>query len=163
MIEERDLEQYADGNFGGLHVTRAIPGFSQHGGRNMGHHSPHHEEEGESTEVVGPKSLLEQAGISRFSMCFNDGSSGVLNLNIPEMSDSLSSVGKFHWGLDFRGITIGNSSEHLGFCSTGEMAEGQETPCGAIPDSGTTVIMAPKEHVAILLDSLCDQWPRCKQ
>jgi hypothetical protein len=114
-------------------------------------------------EVAGPKGLLEQAGISRFSMCFNDGSSGVLNLNIPEMSDSLSSVGKFHWGLDFRGITIGNSSEHLGFCTTGDMAEGQETPCGAIPDSGTTVIMAPKEHVAILLDSLCDQWPRCKQ
>merc|ERR1719181_22110 len=94
-------------------------------------------------------------------MCFNDGASGVLNLGIPEMTDSLGSVGKFHWGLDFRGVSIGDSEAPLSFCSMDNMTDGQETPCGAIPDSGTTVIMAPKEHVSTLLDSICDQWPRC--
>lgn len=123
-------------------------------------HSWRHEKD---PEVVGPKGLLEQAGISRFSMCFNDGASGVLNLDIPEMPESLSSVGKFHWGLDFRGISIGDTVAPLSFCSAENMTNGQETPCGAIPDSGTTVIMAPKEHLSVLLDSICDEWPRCAQ
>lgn len=115
------------------------------------------------SQDVTPKSLLEQAGISRFSMCFNDGASGVLKLGIPEseMADSLGSVGEYHWGLDFRGVSIGNSTVPLSFCSGSNMTNGQETPCGAIPDSGTTVIMAPKEHLASLMDSICDNWPRC--
>jgi hypothetical protein len=112
---------------------------------------------------VAPKSLLEQAGISRFSMCFNDGASGVLRLGTPEVPNSLGSVGEYHWGLDFRGVSIGDKAVPLSFCSSSNMTDGQETPCGAIPDSGTTVIMAPKEHLAVLLDSICDQWPRCAE
>jgi len=110
---------------------------------------------------AAPKGLLEQAGISRFSMCFNDGASGVLKLDTPAMPNALGSVGKFHWGLDFRGISVGNEAMPLGFCTASNMTSGQETPCGAIPDSGTTVIMAPQEHITTLLDSICDQWPRC--
>lgn len=142
-------------------------GLSQHGGLSklggLGpmHHMHRKQEPEETQEVLGPKGFLEQGGISRFSMCFNDGASGVLNLDIPELSDSINSVGEFHWGLDFRGVSLGNTSVPLNFCSSGNMSEGQTTPCGAIPDSGTTAIMAPKEHLSILLDSLCDQWPRC--
>jgi len=144
------------------------PGFSQHGapGFTPGlsqHGAMDSDRQEEDSDELGPKGLLEQAGIDRFSMCFNDGASGVLKLNTPKMENSLGSVGKFHWGLDFRGISIGNSSVPLRICSATNMTHGQETPCGAIPDSGTTVIMAPKEHLSTLLESICDEWDRCSK
>jgi len=132
-------------------------GFGQLPPMGLGHQLGHRQDPKE----IGPTGLLEQAGISRFSMCFNDGASGALNLNTPVMPDSLGSVGKFHWGLDFRGITIGDEKVPLSFCSAQNMTNGQETPCGAIPDSGTTVIMAPKDQLSVLLDAICDSWPRC--
>jgi len=141
------------------HGLKSVPGFEQHGIMGWGHNM-HHQHD---PQEIGPNGLLEQAGISRFSMCFNDGASGVLNLDIPPMKESFGSVGKFHWGLDFRGISIGKETVPLTFCSSENMTTEQETPCGAIPDSGTTVIMAPKEHLAILLDEICDSWPRCHQ
>jgi hypothetical protein len=46
-------------------------------------------------------------------------------------------------------------------CSRETMREGQATPCGAIPDSGTTQIVGPQAHVDALLEAICDGWPRC--
>merc|ERR1719409_906708 len=43
------------------------------------------------------------------------------------------------------------------------MKPGQSTPCGAMPDSGTTLMMAPAEHIGAVLDSLCDAWHACAQ
>merc|ERR1719329_215149 len=43
------------------------------------------------------------------------------------------------------------------------MLAGQETPCAGIPDSGTTAIMGPQEHLDQLYESLCDGWDRCSQ
>jgi len=40
---------------------------------------------------------------------------------------------------------------------------GQATPCAAIPDSGTTLITAPAEHLAVLFETLCDKWDRCRE
>lgn len=48
-------------------------------------------------------------------------------------------------------------------CSKDNMKEGQTTPCGAIPDSGTTMIVGPKGHTNALLEAICDGWPRCRQ
>jgi len=160
IIETYDLDP--DNAIDTAGPIEVAPGLASHGGLAHGRNMQKKEDpQTETEEVVGPKSLLEQAGISRFSMCFNDGASGVLNLGIPEMASSLGSVGKFHWGLDFRGISLGDKNVPLSICSAANMTDEQETPCGAIPDSGTTVIMAPKEHLSVLLDSICDQWPRC--
>lgn len=41
------------------------------------------------------------------------------------------------------------------------MKAGQTTPCAAIPDSGTTVMMAPQHHITSMFADLCTQWPRC--
>mmetsp|Transcript_71020 Transcript_71020/g.196114 ORF Transcript_71020/g.196114 Transcript_71020/m.196114 type:complete len:270 (+) Transcript_71020:839-1648(+) len=49
----------------------------------------------------------------------------------------------------------------LQFCSPEFMRKGQVTPCAAIVDSGNTLISGPPEHVATLLGSICDSWPRC--
>jgi hypothetical protein len=44
-------------------------------------------------------------------------------------------------------------------CKTPE--KGEYTACGAIIDSGTTEILAPEEHLNMLLDGICDNWERC--
>jgi hypothetical protein len=69
-----------------------------------------------------------------------------------------------HWGLGFNGISIGNhKTTAAGLCSKDDMAEGQETPCGAIPDSGTTAITGPQRALEPLLESICDEWSRCSK
>lgn len=108
-----------------------------------------------------PRSFMQQAGVPRFSMCFNDAESGVFRLSPPVASNSMGSIGTSHWGLDFRGFSVGASDEPLPFCGMSDMREGQKTPCGGIPDSGTTFLMGPQEHVDILMAGLCDGWSRC--
>lgn len=100
--------------------------------------------------------------ISRFSLCFNDGLPGVFRLGTPEPAVSHGSIGTIHWGLDFQGISIGDKKTRMKICSPDDMSWYQKTPCGAIPDSGTTFIQAPREHLVALYKSLCDAWPRCK-
>jgi len=102
--------------------------------------------------------------VQRFSMCFNDmGLDGALHLGAPSSENSLLSVGYEHWGVDFQGISVGDASESapVKFCNPAEKKEGQTTACGAIPDSGTTLFMAPTEHVTKLFGELCDKWERC--
>jgi len=86
-------------------------------------------------------------------------------LGLPKAKHAVShaSIGQVHWGLDFRGISVGNIAAPVKFCKTSEMGTGQQTPCGAIPDSGTTAFMAPKEHLISLYESLCDGWARCSR
>jgi hypothetical protein len=97
-------------------------------------------------------------------MCFNDGASGALRLGTGKQKLAHASIGKVHWGLDFRGISVGDDKyAPVQFCKPGNMTKGQKSPCGAIPDSGTTTFMAPKGHLISLYDSLCDKWDRCKK
>jgi len=113
-----------------------------------------------------PPGLLEQAGIGRFAICFNDGSNGVLRLGVPEAPnmDWHASVGVVHWGLGFHGISVaGDKMVHMDFCDPKDMRKHQQTPCGVIPDSGTTMITGPRDQLSVLLGSLCDNWPRCRR
>eukprot|EP00408_Alexandrium_pacificum_P017624 CAMPEP_0171186366 /NCGR_PEP_ID=MMETSP0790-20130122/16776_1 /TAXON_ID=2925 /ORGANISM="Alexandrium catenella, Strain OF101" /LENGTH=564 /DNA_ID=CAMNT_0011651409 /DNA_START=78 /DNA_END=1772 /DNA_ORIENTATION=+ len=108
-----------------------------------------------------PTGFLEQSHVGRFSMCFNYGDNGVFRLGADALSNAHGSIGKYHWGLDFRGISVG--SQRLAICAPDSMLPGQATPCGAIPDSGTTMIMGPAEQVVGLYAGLCDQWERCRR
>eukprot|EP00927_Polykrikos_kofoidii_P086597 TRINITY_DN9748_c0_g4_i3.p1 TRINITY_DN9748_c0_g4~~TRINITY_DN9748_c0_g4_i3.p1 ORF type:complete len:734 (-),score=109.79 TRINITY_DN9748_c0_g4_i3:49-2250(-) len=109
------------------------------------------------------KGFLEAAHVRRFSMCFNDGADGVLRLHTPKAKHSLESIGKMHWGLDFRGISVGTASAGSALFCKGRRRKGQDSACGAIPDSGTTVMTGPKDHVVTLFQTLCDKWKRCKK
>jgi len=95
-------------------------------------------------------------------MCFNSGAPGVLRFDTPKAEVSHGSVGEVHWGLEFRGISVGNTSAPVTFCDPKSLKKGQKTPCGAIPDSGTTAFMAPRTHLIALYESVCDSWDRCK-
>merc|ERR1719223_240853 len=114
------------------------------------------------SEVAGfePPEFLPEAGVSRFSICFNDGPSGALRLGTPKPLKRLGSVGEMHWGLGLSGISIGVEKARVKLCSPDDMQSGQSTPCGAIPDSGTTAIMAPEQSLETLFESICEAWDR---
>jgi len=113
----------------------------------------------EQPEIMG---FLEATGTDRFSMCFNYEGDGVLGLNTAEPAQSMGSVGQEHWGLDFRGISVGNKEQAVTFCDPATKKKSQETACGIIPDSGTTLIMGPEIQILKLYDELCKGWSRCK-
>jgi len=116
-----------------------------------------------SVHSYAPKLFLEQAHASRYSICFNDaGKPGALRLDLPAFKNPLPAVGTFHWGLGLYGISVGSSQAPSLACHASDMKPGQQTPCGAIPDSGTTLMMGPKDQVVDLFGSLCDNWERCK-
>ncbi|CAE7209935.1 pep2 [Symbiodinium natans] len=107
----------------------------------------------------------EAAGVQRFSMCFNKEADGVLGLHTPEHPTRLESVGQIHWGVDFHGISIGEGKNRhkVKFCNPKDKQPGQETICGLIPDSGTTMITGPESQLADLYMDLCSKWPRCEK
>jgi hypothetical protein len=113
-----------------------------------------------------PNGFLEEAGIHHFSMCFNENTPGVLRLGSEGHSTKLASMGKLHWGLDMRGVSVGSGSyktASLAVCDPKNMTKDQESACGMIPDSGTTLIMAPKDQLEPVFDSICEGWDRCKK
>jgi hypothetical protein len=130
--------------------------FSNQGAKNHNQKKP-------ITRNYATKSFLETAGINSFSICFNDeGEEGALQLAPPKPANSLISVGTMHWGLDFGGISVGNASMPVKFCSPDSKKAGQMTACGAIPDSGTTLFMGPQKHIDLLYEDICDRWQRCR-
>lgn len=94
-------------------------------------------------------------------MCFTGfEEDGVLRLNYGEAKESkMKSVGKYHWGLNFNGISIGQETQEVLFCD-GQTASSR---CGIIPDSGTTLMLGPSQQILELFSSLCDMWPRCQK
>jgi hypothetical protein len=114
-------------------------------------------------QVPATKLFLKEAGIDRFSLCFNDaGAPGALRLDLPPLAQALPAIGTFHWGLSLTGLSVGNSSEPTLFCDPSTMKQGQTTPCAMIPDSGTTLLMGPAKQIQTLFGDLCDKWERCK-
>ncbi|CAE7637792.1 REN [Symbiodinium sp. CCMP2456] len=112
--------------------------------------------------------FLEMAHIDRFSMCFQDGERpGALRFNIPALSRPIPQVGKLHWGISFHGLSTGprNGPSDAGvlFCGPETMSTGMTSPCGIIPDSGTTLITGPSQQIKLLQAELCSKWPRCRE
>lgn len=122
-------------------------------------------------EDYEPPEFLPEADISRFSMCFNNGASGALRLGTKDtidMHDSLGSFGQVHWGIGLTGIFVGKTKMQLDVCRPDydggpAIPDGQATVCGAIPDSGTTAIMAPESSLEVLFEGICDEWDRCRK
>jgi len=121
-----------------------------------------------SSKGEDEKLFMEEAKIGRFSLCMADAVAGSLRFNQgAAFKNEVRQIGTYHWGLDFRGMSVGKkgASEKLPilFCDESTMKAGMDSPCGIIPDSGTTMIIGPKAQVESLEASLCDSWPRCQQ
>jgi len=118
-------------------------------------------------EAYHSKLFLQRANVDRFSMCFRDANhSGALRFGLPPFASPIQNIGVFHWGLDFRGLSVGSHDNPAPaetiFCGPETMQPGMTTPCGIIPDSGTTLLMGPKEQVLALETSICSNWERCR-
>jgi hypothetical protein len=107
---------------------------------------------------------MEASAVKTYSLCFNEfPRPGALRVALPSLPNPLTNIGTVHWGLDLQGVSVGGAFEPLAFCDPALMGPYQKTACGAIPDSGTTLMMGPAEHIRKLYSSLCDRWPRCKK
>jgi len=118
-------------------------------------------------EAHESKLFLQKANVNRFSMCFRDGNhSGALRLDLPPFASPIQNIGVFHWGLDFRGLSVGPHDDPAPaetiFCGPETLRPGMASPCGIIPDSGTTFLTGPKEQVLALETSICSKWERCR-
>jgi hypothetical protein len=138
-------------------------------------------------QVPSSVSFLQTAGVSQFSMCLNDGGGkGVLRFDPPLTNSGprLAAVSDEHWSVMLHSISVvpskngSNSANATG--SADPMTPGGAVPldlcterdaayagyqgirCSAIPDSGTTLLMARTDHIASLLSSICDNWARCR-
>jgi len=111
--------------------------------------------------ITMDKLFMEKAAVPRYSVCFDLFSGGALKTAIPPLQHRLSSVGVFHWGVGVTGIRAGNASSTVA-CSPGMPGGGTNTPCGMIPDSGTTQVLGPADQVSDLFAGLCAEWPRCQ-
>eukprot|EP00933_Yihiella_yeosuensis_P060455 TRINITY_DN63219_c0_g1_i1.p1 TRINITY_DN63219_c0_g1~~TRINITY_DN63219_c0_g1_i1.p1 ORF type:complete len:632 (-),score=131.19 TRINITY_DN63219_c0_g1_i1:97-1992(-) len=110
-----------------------------------------------------PKGFLQAAGVSRFSMCFNRGADGVMDLNTKKQKDPIATNGDWHWSLGFHGISVGSKDNKPPMCHRSTMNKmlGERTPCSLIVDSGTTLMTGPRSGIASLFNELCARWPRC--
>jgi hypothetical protein len=104
------------------------------------------------------------AGINTYTLCFNaDTQPGVIKMNAGALANPMTNIGQVHWGLDLQGMSVGNESVPVIFCDPATKLSNMTTACAAIPDSGTTMMIGPKEQVKKLQEAICDHWPRCKQ
>merc|ERR1719487_1009598 len=99
------------------------------------------------SDYFGAKGFLETAGVAQFSICAQDGGDGVLRMGTLLEGDSLGSVGEAHWGMNFHGVSVGGHDIPAKFCTDGKSETAGK--CVAIPDSGTTLLMAPPEHLLV--------------
>jgi len=116
-----------------------------------------------------PVRFLEKAGKNTFSLCMNKGADGVLRVGKKMPSKTLGSIGFKHWGVGLAGIQAVRKSKskqvplNWALCDPSTMGADQDTPCGAIPDSGTTAIMGPPLGILKIFANICDNWKRCVQ
>lgn len=113
---------------------------------------------------TGPAPFLKQAKVDRYSLCFNEKEAGALRMDIPPLENPMGNIGTVHWGLELQGMSVGDTSTTSGqvlFCDPSTKGAEMDTACGGIPDSGTTLMLGPAEHIIKLYEAICNQWPRC--
>jgi hypothetical protein len=74
--------------------------------------------------------FLEEAGINRFSICFNDNmEAGVMRLEPPKAPKMLKQVGFFHWAVELQGFPWARPVPHAsGFAWTRQLRSGAIWP-----------------------------------
>mmetsp|Transcript_5607 Transcript_5607/g.9973 ORF Transcript_5607/g.9973 Transcript_5607/m.9973 type:complete len:378 (-) Transcript_5607:179-1312(-) len=109
--------------------------------------------------------FMKKANVERFSLCFNSDAMGIFRMNVPPLAKPMSSIGELHWAFDLQGMSVGDDKmeSKVLFCDPSSRKSGQETACNAVPDSGTTMMLGPRDQILDLFSAVCEQWPRCAE
>jgi len=112
--------------------------------------------------------FLRAARVRRFSLCFLDsGKPGALRLGVAPFERPIPQIGQQHWGVSFVGMSVGPRNHaapsQMIFCGQDQKTAGMSSPCGIIPDSGTTLITGPPQQVKTLETTICQEWARCRE
>lgn len=108
--------------------------------------------------------FMDQSGSSKYALCFNEHPKpGALRVGLQKLPNPMTNIGTVHWGLDLQGFSVGGEKMPALFCTPDSKKKGMNSACGAIPDSGTTLLMGPPDHVKTLFEAVCNKWPRCKK
>jgi len=115
------------------------------------------------------KLWTEGANVKKYTLCFNQDSTGTFVANVPSLANPMANLGKTHWGLDLQGMSVGRGSTYVPvlskegkpICSPSSKKASMQTACGAIPDSGTTFVLGPQHQITQLFQAICEEWPRC--
>lgn len=108
--------------------------------------------------------FMEKSKSTKYALCFNeDKKPGALRVGLQALPNPMTNMGEVHWGLDLQGISVGKANIPALFCTPDSKKEGMKSACGAIPDSGTTLLMGPPAQVKQIFEGVCDEWPRCRE
>jgi len=112
--------------------------------------------------VFDPPSFIAQAGVRRFSMCFNLNGEGALRLNTEEQPKYMGVNSSYHWTLGMDGLSLEDSDgfEQISACRT-EAGSHAGNGCSAIFDSGTTLLTGPESSLLGIFAKACQKWKRC--
>lgn len=109
------------------------------------------------------KTFVQMAGINTYSVCLQPApSKGVLRFGSAPDTNKVKNIGVEHWSGALEGMSVGNASAPILFCSPDDMLPPQTTPCSFIPDSGTTLMLGPAQDLLILYANICDEFPMCR-
>jgi len=121
-----------------------------------------HQDPKTNTSIDIP-AFMQESKSRKYNLCFNEyPNAGALRMGMNSLPNAMTNIGTVHWAVGLDGFSVGDSKTPTIFCGKDTLKKGQKTPCGAIPDSGTTLMMGPKDQIRTLYAKLCDQWPRCK-
>lgn len=99
--------------------------------------------------------VLSAKGANATRPADRPGKPGTLRFEPPPAPKMLKHAGIHHWGLAFEGISVGSESAPVAICNPKSKKAGQKAVCGAIPDSGTTLMMGPQAQIYALYTDTC--------
>jgi hypothetical protein len=116
-----------------------------------------------SKDAVEIPSFMDEATeVTSYSLCFNEWPRpGALRTSSEPLKNPMGNIGQVHWGLALDGMSVGKVTNKVVICDPATKPSSQQSACGAIPDSGTTLLMGPSDQIHSLYAALCDEWPRC--
>jgi len=124
---------------------------------------PHHNKLS-STAIEIPSFMDKSPEVIHYTLCFNQWPHpGALRTSNQGLKNPMTNIGTVHWGLELQGMSVGDTDSPVVICDPKTVPNGQKTACGAIPDSGTTLMMGPADQIHSLYASLCDKWSRCQK
>lgn len=106
--------------------------------------------------------FIEDAGIETFSVCLSGPTTGALILQ-PNTAGAtqFNSIGEHHWVVGIEGLSLGTKSTKKYACAPADKPNSQVTPCGALPDSGTTLVYMKRQLKNAVMDQMCHEWDLC--